>query len=385
VPSGAKVVSPRLRTLALVAVLAAALLYWRLSAPRFDLDRLRLPAGFSLDLFAEGLGDPRALAVGDEGTVFAGTLEAGQVLALPDRDRDGRADTVLVIARGLFMPHGVAFHNGALYVAELRRVIRYDGIEQRLDNPPDPVTVFDGLPNETHHGARPLRIGPDGAIYVGIGAPCNICLPSDSLFGTIVRIAAEESAPSLTIHARGVRNSEGFDWQPGSGTMWFTDNGRDWMGNDQPPEELNRLPAAGVHFGFPYCHGRSVADPEFGSRRRCADLQPPALELPAHYAPLGMRFYTGTMFPARYRGRAFIALHGSWNRSPPDGYRVVSVPIEGDSAGPPEVFVEGWLRGRRAWGRPVDVEMAKDGALLVSDDEAGVIYRISARRASTSP
>jgi glucose/arabinose dehydrogenase len=164
VPSGAKVVSPRLRTLALVAVLAAALLYWRLSAPRFDLDRLRLPAGFSIDLFAEGLGDPRALAVGDEGTVFAGTLEAGQVLALPDRDRDGRADTVLVIARGLFMPHGIAFHNGALYVAELRRVIRYDGIEQRLDNPPDPVTVFDGLPNETHHGARPLRIGPDGAI-----------------------------------------------------------------------------------------------------------------------------------------------------------------------------------------------------------------------------
>ena len=384
-PSNAKVVSPRLRTLALIAMLAAAVLYWRLSAPRFDLDRLDLPAGFDIDVYADGLGDPRALAVGDEGTVFAGTLEAGEVIALPDRDRDGRADTVLVIARGLFMPHGVAFHNGALYVAELRRVIRFDGIEQRLDNPPDPVVVFDGLPNETHHGARPLRIGPDGALYVGVGAPCNLCMPSDSLLGTIVRIATRDSAPSLTIHARGVRNSEGFDWQPETGTMWFTDNGRDWMGNDQPPDELNRLPAAGVHFGFPYCHGRSVADPEFGSKRPCADLQPPALELPAHHAPLGMRFYTGSMFPSRYRGRVFIALHGSWNRSPPAGYRVVSVPIEGDSAGPAEVFVEGWLRGRRSWGRPVDIEVAKDGALLVSDDEAGVIYRISARRASTSP
>ena len=338
------------------------------------LDDIDLPDGFSIAVFAEGVTGARSLAQSPGGTVFVGTRQVGVVHALVDSDGDGATDEGYRIASGLNSPNGVAFQGGSLYVAEISRILRYDDIENRLDLPPQPVVVTDRLPTDTHHGWKFIRFGPDGRLYVPVGAPCNICNEADP-YNAILRMDADRG--TYEIAARGVRNTVGFDWHPGTRRLWFTDNGRDWLGDNLPPDELNVLTSNGQHFGYPFCHGRDISDPEFGSLRSCSEFRPPAQELGPHVAALGMRFYTGAMFPERYRGHIFIAEHGSWNRSDPIGYRVMVVRL--GAGGQPiayEQFATGWLQGRIAWGRPVDVMVWDDGSLLVSDDRRGVVYRI---------
>lgn len=337
--------------------------------------RIQLPPGFKVELYATGVPNARSLTLGSGGTVFVGSRRAGKVYALVGNGRGDRASEVITIARGLNTPNGVAFHDGSLYVAEVSRVLRYDDIEARLKNPPVPVVVSTELPLTKQHEWRFIRFGPDGWLYVGVGAPCNVCESTDKRVARILRMHADGSG--METYALGVRNSVGFDWQPESKEMWFTENGRDNMGDDIPPDELNYAPRAGMNFGFPYCHGKDIADPQFGSEHSCAEFVAPAWSLPAHVAAVGMRFYTGGMFPEEYRGGIFIAEHGSWNRSVPIGYRVSRVVVEGDRAVKYEAFAQGWLAGGMHWGRPVDVLVMPDGALLVSDDFAGAIYRIS--------
>ena len=337
------------------------------------LNKIGLPDGFEISIYASDVPGARSMALGPNGTLFVGT-RVGKVYAIVDRNRNNRADEVITVARGLRMPNGVAFRGGALYVGEVSRVLRYDNIEARLSNPPTPVVVNDTFPGDRHHGWKFIRFGPDGQLYVPVGAPCNVCERSDGHYALIMRMNPDGTG--LEVFARGVRNTVGFDWHPETKTLWFTDNGRDWLGDDVPPDELNHAPRKGLHFGFPYCHGGDISDPEFGEKHACEEFVPPAMKLGPHVAAIGMRFYTGTMFPDRYRNQIFIAEHGSWNRSTPIGYRVTLVRLEENRAVTYEVFAEGWLQGNAAWGRPADVLVMPDGALLVSDDRAGVIYRI---------
>jgi len=341
------------------------------------LEQIRMPPGFKIELYAANLPNARSLALGPGGTVFVGTRKAGKVYALVDADQDRRVEQVHVIARNMNSPNGVAVRRGSLYVAEIDRVLRYDDIEDRLENPPAPVVVSDRFPSETHHGWKYIAFGPDGRLYVPVGAPCNNCLREDPRFASIMRMQPDGS--NLEIFARGVRNTVGFDWHPQTEVLWFTNNGRDWMGDNLPPDTLHRAPEKGLHFGFPFCHAGDIPDPEFGDRRRCEEFALPAIDLGPHVAALGMKFYTGSMFPSRYRNAIFIAEHGSWNRSVPIGYRITRVTLAGSEAERYEVFAEGWLQGETAWGRPVDVLVMPDGALLVSDDRAGAVYRIHYR------
>ncbi len=347
-------------------------------ARELPLGDIRLPPGFTITMYADNVPGARSLAVGTRGTVFVGSRGAGKVYALVDSRGVGRADKVYTIASGLDSPNGVAFRDGALYVAEIHRVVRFDNIEARLANPPQPVVVNDSFPRESHHGWKFIRFGPDGRLYVPVGAPCNVCESKDPRFASIMRMNPDGSG--LEIFASGVRNTVGFDWQPDTKELWFTDNGRDWLGDDLPPDELNRAPVKGLHFGFPYCYGKNVPDPKYGQKRPSGDFTPTEQDLGPHVASLGMRFYTGSMFPAGFRNRIFIAEHGSWNRSTPIGYRISMVRLEANRPAAYEVFAEGWLQKGSAWGRPVDVEMLPDGSLLVSDDKAGVVYRISYRQ-----
>lgn len=342
---------------------------------RYPLDTIRLPPGFHIRLFAAGAANAREMALGERGTLFVGTQRAGVVHAIRDRDHDGVADEKLVIASGLTAPNGVAFRDGALYVGDAWRILRYDDIESRLDHPPKPVVVFDGYPHDAWHGWKFIAFGPDGFLYVPVGAPCNVC-QRDPPYASITRLRPDGTG--MEVFARGVRNSVGFDWDPKTKELWFTDNGRDYMGDDVPDDELDHAPQPGMDFGFPYCHAKDVSDPQFGPGHDCTKYTPPEIGLGPHVAALGMRFYTGTMFPEEYRNRIFIAEHGSWNRSTPIGYRVV-VARPGDSGEKRlEIFAEGWLKkSGRPWGRPADVLVDRDGALLVSDDQAGVIYRIT--------
>ena len=339
------------------------------------LARIRLQPGFTISLYAGDVPGARSLALGDRGTLFVGTRDPGVVYALRDRDGDGTSDETRVIARGLDQPNGVAFRDGSLYVAEVSRVIRFDRIEESLGAPPRPVVVNADFPKDRHHGWKFIRFGPDGMLYVPVGAPCNVCESPDGRHAAILRLRPDGTG--LEVFARGVRNTVGFDWHPGTGELWFTDNGRDLLGDDTPPDELNRAPRPGSHFGFPYLHGTSVRDPRYGSGRDLSRFTLPEIELGPHVAALGMRFYTGTAFPAEYRGQVFIAEHGSWNRSTPIGYRISLVRLRDGRAVSYETFAEGWLQGDTAWGRPVDVLVHPDGSLLVSDDRAGAIYRIS--------
>jgi glucose/arabinose dehydrogenase len=332
-----------------------------------QLDTLKVPPGFQVSIYAEGMPAARSLALGDRGTLFVGSKEK-DVYAVPP----GGGKPV-VIARDLQEPHGVAFRDGALYVGERSRIIRIDDIENRLGNAPSPSLITE-LPKYKHHGLRTLRFGPDGFLYVPVGAPCNICEPEQQ-YAVINRVDVASS--KISVFARGVRNTVGFDWHPRTKELWFTDNGRDLLGHEAPPDELNRAPRAGLHFGYPYCHGGDLQDPEFGRQRSCKEFTPPAQKLGAHVAALGMRFYTGTQFPPPYRGAIFIAEHGSWNRQPMSGYRISVVRLKNNQPIAYEPFAEGWLRGEKAWGRPVDVIVAPDGALLVSDDKAGLVYRIA--------
>lgn len=349
-------------------------IFFSSQAHGLPLNTIRLPAGFEIDVYAGNVPNARSMTLSPGGTLFVGTRTEGNVYAILDRDKDNKADEVVTIARGLNMPNGVAFRDGALYVAEVNRILRYDNIEANLNNPPKPVVVNDGFPSDKSHGWKFIRFGPDGMLYVPVGAPCNVCKRGDERYGTIMRMQPDGTELEVFVH--GVRNTVGFDWHPETKELWFTDNGRDWMGDDMPPDELNHAPEPGMHFGFPFCHGGDIPDPEFGQQRKCEDLTPPAMKLGPHVAALGMRFYTGSTFPDEYQNQIFIAEHGSWNRSTPIGYRVALVRLENNTATSYEVFAEGWLQGGSAWGRPVDVLVMPDGALLVSDDTAGVIYRI---------
>ena len=346
-----------------------------------DLTSIRLSPGFAISIYAEDVPGARSLALSPSGIVYVGTRDGGDggVYAVVDENEDGAADRVVTIARGLSLPNGVAWRDGSLYVAEFNRVVRYAAIDEFVssgrgfDDVPL-ATLVRELPATEHHEWRYIGFGPDGKLYVGLGAPCNICDPESPLAG-IARMNPDGSG--FEVFALGVRNTVGFDWHPETGELWFTDNGRDELGDDIPADELNVAPRTGLHFGYPFCHQGDVADPEFGDRRRCAEFEPPAWKLGAHVAALGMRFYGAAMFPPEYRGRIFIAEHGSWNRSSKVGYRVVSVRLDDGRPVGEETFAEGWLHGDEAWGRPVDVLVMPDGALLVSDDRAGAIYRIA--------
>ncbi|MEM7705592.1 MAG: PQQ-dependent sugar dehydrogenase [Pseudomonadota bacterium] len=363
----------RLKPLGGAALLALSSVGIDAVARDLPLDRLSLPEGFSVELFADDVPNARAMTRGDRGTLFVGSRKAGKVYAVVDKDGDHRADEVFTIASGLKLPSGIAFRDGALFVGAVSTVYRLDDIESRLDNPPTPVVVTDQFPSETHHGWKYLGFGPDGKLYVPVGAPCNVCLEDG--YAEIKRMDPDGS--NVETVAQGVRNSVGFDWHPQTGELWFTDNGRDMMGDDVPPCELNHLAQPGQHFGFPFCHGGNVADPEFGEQAACSEFRPPAARLGAHVAPLGMKFYVGSQFPAEYREQILIAEHGSWNRSKKSGYRLTLARLDGDEVTSYEVFASGWLGDDESvWGRPADLLVWDDGSLLVSDDSAGVIYRI---------
>ncbi|WP_454720470.1 MULTISPECIES: PQQ-dependent sugar dehydrogenase [Cupriavidus] len=365
----------RARRALLAAVLAAGawLGHAARAAEALPLEQIRLPPGFRIEVLSQAVPEARGMTMSPAGTLFVGTRGEGKVYAIADPLAGN--PRVRTIATGLTMPVGVAFRDGALYASSTSRIVRIDGVEARLDNPPAPVVVSDRFPSETHHGWKFIAFGPDGYLYVPVGAPCNICKPDENRYANIMKMKPDGS--DLQVVARGVRNTVGFDWQPGTRQLWFTDNGRDMLGDDVPDDELNHVSRAGQHFGYPYCHAGDIADPEFGKQRACAEFTPPAAKLGAHVAALGMRFYTGAQFPAEYRNNIFIAEHGSWNRSQPVGYRVVRVVLnERGQAVRQEVFAQGWLQDGKPWGRPADVQVAPDGSLLVSDDMAGAVYRI---------
>lgn len=369
------------RVRACLALLLAACCAGIAHAESAPLDRLRVPTGFRIELLTDAVPNARALALGrmqgGKGVLYVGSMGAGKVYAV-ELD-GGRAGRVHVVASGLQLPAGIAWRDGTLYVSAVSRILRFDAIDAHLGDPPKPVVVTDQLPGETHHGAKFLAFGPDGKLYVPTGAPCNVCLP-DARHGILQRMNADGSGVETI--ASGIRNTVGFDWSPLDRSLWFTDNGRDLMGDDMPSDELNHLARTGEHFGYPFCHQGDTPDPEFGARRPCSEFVPPAAKLGAHVAALGMRFYTGSQFPQAYRGNAFIAEHGSWNRSRKSGYRVVRVALDAQGrVEHQEPFVEGFLQvdanGRETvLGRPADVLVMPDGALLVSDDLSGAIYRV---------
>ncbi|MEX2235387.1 MAG: sorbosone dehydrogenase family protein [Cyclobacteriaceae bacterium] len=342
------------------------------------LEKISLPPGFRITVFAE-VDNARSLAISPSGIIYVGNRSGGKVYAVQDTDGDLKADKKWVIASGLNSPNGVAFRDGDLYVAEIHQIIKFQGIEKNLNKPGKPIVVTDEYPDERHHGEKYIAFGPDGKLYVPVGAPCNICDPEEEIFAAITRINPDGSRRE--IFAEGVRNTVGFTWHPETKALWFTDNGRDLMGDDVPNCELNVAPQAGMHFGYPYCHEGSVKDPEFGNKRSCADFVPPVQKLGPHVAPLGLKFYTGNMFPRSYRNQIFVARHGSWNRTKKIGYDVSMVKIQGNKSQGMETFATGWLddEAQKAWGRPVDVLILPDGSMLVSDDTANVIYRISYR------
>ncbi len=370
-----------LRSLLLLATIGAT----PLAHAALPLETIKLPPGFRIELVTDRVPNARAMSLGPvvDGrmTLFVGSQTAGMVYAVA-LDQ-GRATDVRVIATGLQMPVGVAYRNGSLFVSAVSRILRYDQVDGDLAKRPPAAVVTDRFPTETHHGWKFIAFGPDGDLYVPVGAPCNICERDEDRYYNIQKIKADGSA--RTVVARGVRNSVGFDWSPVDGSLWFTENGRDLLGDDIPSDELNHVPAgttAAPHFGFPYCHQGDLADPEFGQKKPCSQFTPPSAKLGAHVAALGMRFYAPSTtaseaYPSSYRSGVFIAQHGSWNRSKKSGYRVMYVAIDGSKATKQEVFAEGWLRSdESAWGRPADVLPMPDGSLLISDDLAGAIYRI---------
>lgn len=343
---------------------------------KYHLDKIKLPAGFSINVYAE-VPNARSMTLSPSGILYVGNRSEDKVYAVVDENKDGKADKLYVVAKGLNTPNGVAFKNGNLYIATISQILKLENIEARLSNPPAPVTVYDQFPKDTHHGWKFIAFGPDGKLYVPVGAPCNICEKENPVYSTITRL--NEDGTGMEIFAKGIRNSVGFAWHPGTGNLWFTENGRDMMGDNIPGDELNTAPNAGMHFGFPYCHQGNTPDPEYGKGKNCSDYTAPVQILDAHVAALGMRFYTGKVFPAVYSNQVFIAEHGSWNRSEPIGYRISLIKLDsaGRSSGRTD-FATGWLQpDGKVLGRPVDVEILPDGSMLLSDDYSGAVYRIS--------
>ncbi len=339
---------------------------------------ISLPPGFRIDYYARDIKNARQMCLSESGTLYVGTRKHGSVYALQDTDGDMVADKKYTLLEDMNLPNGVAMRQGTLYIAEVNRIIAIDDIEDRLSDNMDYRVVYDGYPDEVHHGWKFIAFGPDDLLYVPVGAPCNICESEDPIFNTITRLAVDGSEPEIV--QRGVRNTVGFTWHPDTDELWFTDNGRDWMGDDSPACELNHAPSDDMHFGYPYCHAGDMPDPEFGEKFPCSDFVAPAQNLGPHVAPLGLEIYSGTQFPEEYDRAILIAEHGSWNRTDPIGYRLSMVRLDeaGESKGY-EMFATGWLRDgeEKPWGRPVDLEPLPDGSMLVSDDHGDAIYRIS--------
>ena len=357
-------------------ILAAYACGPELSLTQDELNTLiALPPGFVIEEYAD-VPNARSMTLSDNGVLYVGTRQES-FYAVRDRDGDGTGERVDTIAEGLNQPNGVAWRDGSLYVAEISRITRYDDIDNLIFNPPGPVVVRDDYPTDRHHGWKYIAFGPDGDLYVPVGAPCNVCDEEDDVYASITRIRPDGTNRSIVAH--GVRNTVGFAWDPVGGDLWFTDNGRDRLGDDLPPDELNHLTEEGQNFGFPFCHGGDLFDPEFGEEGVCAGFRAPAQKLGPHVAALGMLFYTGDQFPDEYRNQIFIAEHGSWNRTEKIGYRITLVRLnEMRETISYEVFASGWLRDdETVIGRPVDVLQMPDGSILVSDDYAGKVYRIS--------
>ncbi len=375
----------------LMFLISPCLAYAEPNSHQGILKQLHVPQGFVLSIFADNLPNARSLALGDNGVVFVGTGSEGAVYAVQDSNNDGVADKRYVIASGLYLPNGVAYKDDSLYVAEVNRIIRFDHITQQLANPPKPVVIYDQFPSEQHHGWKYLHFGPDNKLYTTVGAPCNICELEKPIYSSLVRLNSDGSG--FEILARGIRSSVGLDWQPETGALFFTENGRDYLGDDLPPDELNQWTTNGEHFGFPYCHGGDIPDPELAAGKRCSEFVAPVWKFKAHMAPLGLRFYRSKQFSTEYQNQLFVAEHGSWNRSEPQGYRVALVkfkqgkPVADDcmdaggramhGAIAEQVFIDGWLtKNGNVLGRPVDILEMPDGSLLISDDKLGVIYKV---------
>ena len=349
------------------------------------LEKIVLPDGFKIEIYASDVENARSMTVSPSGTIFVGNRKSDNVFALIDENKDGKVDKKYLITDKLKnMPNGVAFHEGDLYVAEVNKIWVFKDIENKLElidqngfYPEDPILITDDFPSDKHHGWKYIAIGPDNKLYVPVGAPCNICESRDEIYSTITRMDLDGS--NREIYARGVRNTVGFTWNKETGEMWFTDNGRDMLGDNYPPCELNKVTKPDQHYGYPYCHGGDISDPEFGSKYSCEDFIKPMQNLGPHVAPLGLKFYDGDMFPEEYKGDIFIAEHGSWNRTKKIGYRITRVKIKDNKSVGYEPFISGWLEKdiNDAWGRPVDVVILEDGSMLISDDYANVIYRVT--------
>ncbi len=335
---------------------------------------IELPPGFSLEVYTDEVENARGMALGGDGTLYAGSRKSGNVYAILDVDNDYKPEKTVKILSGLTMPVGVDIYRGDLYVSEVSRILRIKDIRNNLIEPETEI-ISDRYPSDMAHGWKFIKIGPDNKLYVPVGAPCNVCYKENEAYATITRMNIDGS--DFEIFAKGVRNTVGFDWHPETGILWFTDNGRDRMGDNKPPDELNKAEKSGLHFGFPFMHGTSIRDPEYWDYyTKEMKLRVPEAELGPHVAALGMRFYTGDMFPNEYKNDIFIAEHGSWNRSSKIGYRITRVKLKKNKAVSYKVFASGWKQGESAWGRPVDVQVARDGSMFISDDKAGAIYRI---------
>jgi glucose/arabinose dehydrogenase len=340
--------------------------------------RLQVPPGFAIDVFADGVGSVRLMALDPAGTLLVSEPADGRVIALPDTNGDARADAALTVVEGLDKPHGLAFRDGALYVAETGRVLRfrYDPASMKATGQ---TVVVPGLPKGERHWTRTVVFGPDGSMYVSVGSSCNVCRERDKRRAAVVRYNADGSGE--TIFASGLRNAVGLAFHPTAGVLWATVNERDWRGDDAPSEYVTEV-KPGAFYGWPDCMavaGELKPDTRFDRNARCDGVTRPTREIQAHSAPIGIAFYTGTQFPPEYRGSAFVAYRGSWNRTIPTGYKVVVVRFRDGRPANVEDFVTGWLEGASSWGRPVDVIVGRDGALYVSDQGAGRIYRVSHR------
>ena len=349
------------------------------------LEKIVLPEGFEIKIYADDVENARSMAISPSGTIFVGNRNKDNVFALKDTDGDNVIDKKYLITNKLKnMPNGVAFHDGDLYVAEVNKIWKFENIEENLSYADkfdeyleEPILISDDFPSDRHHGWKYISFGPDGKLYVPVGAPCNICESRDEIYASITRMNPDGS--NREIYVKGVRNTVGFTWHPETKQLWFTDNGRDMLGDNIPPCELNKVTEKDQHFGYPYCHGSDIGDPEFGGEYSCSDFVMPAQNLDPHVAPLGLKFYTGKMFPDEYKGDIFIAEHGSWNRSKKIGYRISRVKIENNKSVGYETFIYGWLddEEQEAWGRPVDILILEDGSMLISDDKANAIYRVT--------
>ena len=349
------------------------------------LEKIVLPEGFEIKIYADDVENARSMAISPSGTIFVGNRNKDNVFALKDTDGDNVIDKKYLITNKLKnMPNGVAFHDGDLYVAEVNKIWKFENIEENLSHLDkfdeyleEPILISDDFPSDRHHGWKYISFGPDGKLYVPVGAPCNICESRDEIYASITRMNPDGS--NKEIYVKGVRNTVGFTWHPETKQLWFTDNGRDMLGDNIPPCELNKVTERDQHFGYPYCHGGDIGDPEFGGEYSCSDFVMPVQNLGPHVAPLGLKFYTGKMFPDEYKGDIFIAEHGSWNRSKKIGYRISRVKIENNKSVGYETFIYGWLddEEQEAWGRPVDILILEDGSMLISDDKANAIYRVT--------